>query len=127
MTSQPGFRLNAAFYADPVAAFLRASDDEVYAPLRGLARVPQEQVPVPVGSQLPVLRAAVRGLARVPQEQVPVPVGSPVGSQLPMLRRGARQWMVIFVPPGAKRDKTLSPGFYGGVSEYLTDFGVPQV
>jgi hypothetical protein len=64
MTSQPGFRLNAAFYADPVAAFLRASDDEVYAPLRGLARVPQEQVPVPVGS--------------------------PVGSQLPMLRRGAR-------------------------------------
>ena len=97
MTSQPGFRLNAAFYADPVAAFLRASDDEVYAPLRGLARVPQEQVPVPVGSQLP------------------------------MLRRGARQWMVIFVPPGAKRDKTLSPGFYGGVSEYLTDFGVPQV
>ena len=101
MTSQPGFRLNAAFYADSVAAFLRASDDEVYAPLRGLARVPQEQVPVPVGS--------------------------PVGSQLPMLRRGARQWMVIFVPPGAKRDKTLSPGFYGGVSEYLTDFGVPQV
>ncbi len=51
----------------------------------------------------------------------------PVGSQLPVLRRGARQWMVIFVPPGAKRDKTLSPGFYGGVSEYLTDFGVPQV
>ena len=30
---QPGPRLNAAFYADPVAAFLRASDDEVYAPL----------------------------------------------------------------------------------------------
>ena len=33
MTSQPGPRLNAAFYADSVAAFLRASDDEVYAPL----------------------------------------------------------------------------------------------
>jgi hypothetical protein len=30
---QPGPRLNAAFYADSVAAFLRASDDEVYAPL----------------------------------------------------------------------------------------------
>jgi hypothetical protein len=29
----PGLRLNAAFYADSVDAFLRASDDEVYAPL----------------------------------------------------------------------------------------------
>ena len=35
--------------------------------------------------------------------------------------------MVIFVPPGAKRDKTRSPGFYEGTSEYLTDLGVPQV
>jgi hypothetical protein len=34
---------------------------------------------------------------------------------------------VIFVPPGAKRDKTRSPGFYEGVSQYLTDLGVPQV
>ena len=66
---QPGPRLNAALYADSVAAFLRASDDEVYAPLRGLARVPQEQVPVPVGSQLPVLRAALdrRGPCRLPE------------------------------------------------------------
>lgn len=39
----------------------------------------------------------------------------------------ARQGMVIFVPPGAKRDKTRSPGFYEGVSQYLTDLGVPQV
>jgi hypothetical protein len=39
----------------------------------------------------------------------------------------ARQGMVIFVPPGAKRDKTRSPGFYEGVSRYLTDLGVPQV
>ena len=39
----------------------------------------------------------------------------------------ARQGMVIFVPPGAKRDRTRSPGFYEGVSEYLTDLGVPQV
>jgi hypothetical protein len=35
--------------------------------------------------------------------------------------------MVIFVPPGAKRDKTRNPGFYKGVSLYLTDLGVPQV
>jgi len=33
MTSQPGPRLNAAFYVDSVAAFFRASDDEVCAPL----------------------------------------------------------------------------------------------
>ena len=39
----------------------------------------------------------------------------------------ARQGMVIFVPPGAKRDKTRSPVFYEGVSQYLTDLGVPQV
>ncbi len=32
-SGQPGPRLNAAFYADSVDAFLRASDDEVYAPL----------------------------------------------------------------------------------------------
>ena len=39
----------------------------------------------------------------------------------------ARQGMVIFVPPGAKRDRTRNPGFYEGVSQYLTDLGVPQV
>jgi len=39
----------------------------------------------------------------------------------------ARQWMVIFVPPGAKRDKTRIAGFYHRVSRYLTDLGVPQV
>jgi hypothetical protein len=35
--------------------------------------------------------------------------------------------MVIFVPPGAKRDKMRIPGFYEGVREYLTDLGVPQI
>ena len=39
----------------------------------------------------------------------------------------ARQGMVIFVPPGAKRDKTRSPGFYEGVSQYLTGLGVTEV
>jgi hypothetical protein len=39
----------------------------------------------------------------------------------------ARQGMVIFVPPGAKRDRTRNPGFYEGVSAYLTNLGVPQV
>ena len=39
----------------------------------------------------------------------------------------ARQGMVIFVPPGAKRDKTRSPGFYEGVYEYLTDMGVEEI
>jgi len=47
---QPGPRLNAAFYADPVAAFLRASDDEVYAPLaspHGCVRTPQPPLALP--------------------------------------------------------------------------------
>jgi hypothetical protein len=35
--------------------------------------------------------------------------------------------VVIFVPPGAKRDRTRSPAFYEGVYEYLTNLGVPQV
>jgi hypothetical protein len=39
----------------------------------------------------------------------------------------ARQGMVIFVPPGAKRDRTRRPDFYEGVSQYLTDLGMPQV
>ena len=39
----------------------------------------------------------------------------------------ARQGMVIFIPPGAKRDKTRSPGFYEGVSQCLTDLGVTEV
>ena len=34
--------------------------------------------------------------------------------------------MIVF-QPGAKRDKTRSPGFYEGVSQELTDLRVPQV
>ena len=39
----------------------------------------------------------------------------------------ARQGMVIFVPPGAKRDRTRSPAFYEGVYDYLTGMGVAEV
>ena len=39
----------------------------------------------------------------------------------------ARQGMVIFVPPGAKRDRTRSPTFYAGVRDYLTGLGVAEV
>ena len=39
----------------------------------------------------------------------------------------ARQGMVIFVPPGAKRDRTRSPAFYEGIYDYLTGMGVAQV
>jgi DUF2075 family protein len=38
----------------------------------------------------------------------------------------ARQGMVIFVPPGAKRDRTRNPAFYEGVYDYLTDMGVAE-
>ena len=71
-----GTRSSAAFYANSVAAFLRASDDEVYAPLaspHGYTLAPEQLSAWRL--QLPVLRAALRGLARVPQEQVPVPFG----------------------------------------------------
>ena len=64
MTSQPGPRLNAAFYADSVAAFLRASDDEVYAPLaspHGYTLAPEQLSAWRL--QLPVLRTALATLA----------------------------------------------------------------
>jgi hypothetical protein len=64
MTSQPGSRLNAAFYANSVDAFLRASDDEVYAPLaspHGYTLAPEQLSAWRL--QLPVLRAALATLA----------------------------------------------------------------
>jgi hypothetical protein len=39
----------------------------------------------------------------------------------------ARQGMVIFVPPGAKRDRTRSPAFYEGIYDYLTGLRVREV
>ncbi len=39
----------------------------------------------------------------------------------------ARQGMVIFVPPGAKRDRTRSPGFNEGIYDYLSGMGVAEV
>jgi hypothetical protein len=39
----------------------------------------------------------------------------------------ARQGMVIFVPPGAKRDRTGKPDFYEGVCDYLTCMGVAEI
>jgi len=56
----PGPRLNAAFYADSVDAFLRASDDEVYAPLaspHGYTLAPEQLSAWRL--QLPVLRVAL--------------------------------------------------------------------
>ncbi|MFN7811297.1 MAG: DNA/RNA helicase domain-containing protein, partial [Planctomycetia bacterium] len=61
---QPGPRLNAAFYADSVDAFLRASDDEVYAPLaspHGYTLAPEQLSAWRL--QLPVLRAALADFA----------------------------------------------------------------
>jgi hypothetical protein len=42
-----------------------------------------------------------------------------------MLLTRARQWMLIFVPPGAKHD--ADRGVLQLVSQYLTDLGVSQV
>jgi len=69
-----GPRTNAAFYAAPVEEFLAASEEEVYAPLaspHGYTLAPEQQSAWWL--QLPVLRATLRELARVPQEQGPVP------------------------------------------------------
>ena len=44
-----------------------------------------------------------------------------------MLLTRARQGMVIFVPPGTKRDRTRSPDFYEGVYDYLTGMDVAEV
>ena len=64
LPAMTGLRLNAAFYADSVAAFLRASDDEVYAPLaspHGYTLAPEQLSAWRL--QLPVLRAALATLA----------------------------------------------------------------
>jgi hypothetical protein len=45
----------------------------------------------------------------------------------PIVLTRARHGMVIFVPPGAKRDRTRRPAFYEGVYEYLTNLGGSQV
>jgi hypothetical protein len=57
---QPGPPLNAAFYSGSVDAFLRASDDEVYAPLaspHGYTLAPEQRSAWRL--QLPVLSAAL--------------------------------------------------------------------
>ena len=59
-----GLRLNAAFYADSLDAFLRAPDDLVYAPLaspHGYTLSP-EQLSV-WRLQLPILRVALADVA----------------------------------------------------------------
>ena len=69
----PGPRLNAAFYADSVAAFLRASDDEVYAPLaspHGYTLAPEQLSAWRL--QLPVLRAALADLVARAEAADPV-------------------------------------------------------
>ncbi len=39
----------------------------------------------------------------------------------------ARQGMVIFVPPGDRRDPTRPPAFYDPTYSYLRDLGIPEV
>jgi hypothetical protein len=39
----------------------------------------------------------------------------------------ARQGMVIFVPPGRKRDQTRHPHLYDGIYRYLRSVGVPDI
>jgi hypothetical protein len=39
----------------------------------------------------------------------------------------ARQGMVIYVPPGNRRDPTHSPEFYDSTHQYLTSIGIPDL
>jgi hypothetical protein len=39
----------------------------------------------------------------------------------------ARQGMVIFVPPGERRDQTRDPAFYDQTFGYLVGLGIPEV
>jgi hypothetical protein len=58
----PGPRLNAAFYANSLSEFLRASDDEVYAPLaspHGYTLAPEQLSAWRL--QLPILLAPQTG------------------------------------------------------------------
>jgi len=69
-----GPRLNAAYYAAPVAEFLRAADDEVYAPLaspHGYTLAPEQLSAWRL--QLPVLRAALSDVADVADGQSAAP------------------------------------------------------
>jgi len=88
----PGPRLNAAFYADSVAAFLRASDDEVYAPLaspQGYTLAPEQLSAWRL--QLPVLRAALATLeSAVPAPITPSTWGSGSYSPTPTIIEAAR-------------------------------------
>jgi hypothetical protein len=44
-----------------------------------------------------------------------------------VLMTRARQGMVIFVPPGDRRDATRDPEFYDGTFGYLKGLGVPVI
>jgi hypothetical protein len=148
---QPGPRLNAAFYADSVEAFLnidpvhwflsppRDTRSALY--LEDAATEFQVQgleldwTKSHVGRRLTLEweRLELSQFSRGPKNEISrTDVKKPERRQylknasLVLLTR-ARQGMVIFVPPGAKRDRSRSPGFYEGVSEYLTDLGVQQV
>jgi hypothetical protein len=88
---QPGPRLNAAFYADSVAAFLRASDDEVYAPLaspHGYTLAPEQLSAWRL--QLPVLRAALEKGTQLFSEKSCVPFSPWIHLEFDIPRLGRR-------------------------------------
>ena len=69
-----GLRLNAAYYAAPVEEFLRAADDEVYAPLaspHGYTLAPEQLSAWRL--QLPYLRAALQALNEPIGSAAPAP------------------------------------------------------
>jgi hypothetical protein len=81
-------------------------------------------VPSMVATSSFAMRSA---LQRLKPHAIDIRVNIDLKNSYRVLLTRARQGMVIFVPPGAKRDKTRKPDFYEGISNYLADLGVPQV
>ncbi len=108
LTTDPSLHLSTSmrsFRAENLSRFVKALLDGEADLGRDLFAAFREQYPI-------VLTRSMRAVRRWIRKQ----------------RRGTeRAGLVIFVPPGAKRDKTRNPGFYEGVSKYLADMGVPQV
>jgi hypothetical protein len=64
---------------------------------------------------------------RLKPHAIDIRVNIDLKSAYRVLLTRARQGMVIFVPPGAKRDRTRNPEFYEGSYDYLTGMGAAEV
>ncbi len=70
----------------------------------------------------------MRPVAQRPKPRaIEIRVSIDLKSACRVLLTRARQRMVVFVPPGAKRDRTRSPAFFEGIYDYMLRTGVAGV